>query len=157
MVAVPGPLSLSNIVLDKRGAGTATVTRHISRWRRREIQKWKIAFRKPRFVDLQDQTFVFLLCIRHKKINLRKKISLSITRCRTDRFRNSFIVGASNSFNSKQLKILDIIIILCFVIFLSMMNRCNSVLFTPKMVFINKQQQIKTNKKQSLSNPHTSR
>ena len=28
--------------------------------------KWKIAFRKPRFVDLQDQRFVFLLCIRYK-------------------------------------------------------------------------------------------
>ena len=27
MVAVPGPLSLSNIVLDKRGPGTATITR----------------------------------------------------------------------------------------------------------------------------------
>ena len=48
-----------NVKLDnERGPGTATLTRHISRWRRREIQKWKIAFRKPRFVELQDQRFV---------------------------------------------------------------------------------------------------
>ena len=57
-------LLLSNTMLDnERGPGIVTVTRHISRWRRREIQlKWKIALRKPRFVDLQDQRFVFLLC-----------------------------------------------------------------------------------------------
>ena len=54
---------LSNTMLDnEKGPGTATITRHISRWRRREIQKWKIAFKKPRFVDLQDQRFVFMLC-----------------------------------------------------------------------------------------------
>ena len=46
----------------QEGACTATITRHISRWRRREIQNWKIAFRKPRFVNLQDQRFVYLLC-----------------------------------------------------------------------------------------------
>ena len=61
MAVVPGPLALSYIVLGKRRPGTAAITRHISRWRRREIQNWKIAFRKPRLVDLQDQRFVFLL------------------------------------------------------------------------------------------------
>ena len=39
--------------LFQQGPGTAIVTRHISRWWRREIQKWKIALRKPRFVYLQ--------------------------------------------------------------------------------------------------------
>ena len=53
-------IAVYNTLLDnERRPGTATVRRHILKWRRREIQKWKTAFRKPRFVDLQDQRFVF--------------------------------------------------------------------------------------------------
>ena len=39
MVAVQGPLSLFNIVLDNMGCATATITRRFSRWWRMEIQK----------------------------------------------------------------------------------------------------------------------
>ena len=56
--------------------GFASGVRHISRWRRREIRQWKIAFRKPRFVDLQDQSIVFLLC---NKPNLCSKSILGAT------------------------------------------------------------------------------
>ena len=59
------PTILSNIVLDKSGAWHCN--RNTSHFKMAAPGiKWKITFRKPRFVDLQNQTFVCLLCNRHK-------------------------------------------------------------------------------------------